>query len=73
MLVSMEKLVAEPEHHSPSPLVWLIGHANEAMAVVEGVEMMALVDTRSKVSTLTEGFCSEFWLSFFFHWGFVAS
>ena len=30
------------------------------MVVVEGVEMMALMDTGSQVSTLTEGFCSEF-------------
>ena len=40
----------------------LLGQANEAMVVVEGVEMMALVDTGSQVSTLTEGFCSGFGL-----------
>ena len=27
--------------------------------VVEGVEMMALVDTGSQISALTEGFCTE--------------
>ena len=59
-LVSMDKLVAEPEYHNPSPLAWLLGHANEATVVVEEVEKMAVVDTRFQVSTLTEGFCSEF-------------
>ena len=32
---------------------------NEAMAVVEGVEMTALVDTGSQISALTERFCTE--------------
>ena len=61
-LVSTDKLVTEPGYHKPSPLVWLIGCANEAKVVLEGVETMALVDTGSKVSTLTEGFCSKFQL-----------
>ena len=36
MLVSVQTLAADPEYHNPSPVVWLIGHAHEAMAVVEG-------------------------------------
>ena len=32
--------------------------------MVEGVEMIALVDTRSQISALTEGFCTEFGLRF---------
>ena len=51
-LVSTDIPVAEPGYHNPSPLVWLLGHANEAMVMVEGVEIMAMVDTRSQVSTL---------------------
>ena len=62
ILVNMDKLVAEPGYHNPSPLVWLIGCASEAMVLEEGLEMTALVDARSQVSTLTEVFCSEFGL-----------
>ena len=32
--IIMSKPMAEPGHHSPSPLVWLICCANEATAVV---------------------------------------
>ena len=52
-------LAAEPGYHSPSPLVQLIACTNEATVVVEGLEMMALVNIGSQVSTLMEGFCSE--------------
>ena len=58
-MVSPNKLVAEPGYHSPDHMVWLLGHANKAMAVVEGVEMMALVETGSKVFTPTERFSTE--------------
>ena len=58
-LVSTDKPVAEPEHHNPSLLVQLLNCAYEATGVVEGVGTMALVDTGSKVSTLTEGSCLE--------------
>ena len=61
-LVSTNKLVAEPGYHNPSPLIQLIGCANEVTVVVEGMEMMTLVDTGSQISALTVGFCSEFWL-----------
>ena len=60
MPVSPGKSNSEPGYHKPSPLVWLIGHSNEAILVVEGMESMALVNTRSQVSTLTERFCLEF-------------
>ena len=63
MLISMNTAVAEPGYHNPSPLVWLTCHANKATVAVEGVEMMALVDTGSQISALTEGFCSGFGLS----------
>ena len=39
MSVSTNKLVAESGYCSLDHLVWLLGHANEAMIVVEGVEM----------------------------------
>ena len=62
MLVSINKLVVEPGYQNPNPLAWLLVNANEAMGVVEGVKMMALVDTGSQFSALTEGFCTEIWL-----------
>ena len=43
--VCTSKLAAESRYHNPAPLIWLLDHANEARVVVEGVEMMALVDT----------------------------
>ena len=58
--VNVNTPVAEPGFHNPSPMVWIIVHTNEAVVVVEGVEMVALVDTRSKISALTEWFCLEF-------------
>ena len=59
MLVSTNKPVAESGYHNPDPMVWLLGHANEAMVVVEVVEVIALVDTRSQISALNEGFCTK--------------
>ena len=51
--VCTNKLVAESRHHNPDLSVWLLSHANEAIVVVEGVEMMALMDTGSQISALT--------------------
>ena len=72
MLIITNKPAAEPGYHNPSPLVWLVGCPNEVTVVVEDVEMMALVDTGSRVSTLMEGFCLEFGLKIFL-WGIVTS
>ena len=60
--VSVNTPALEPGYHNSSPVVWLFGHANEAAVVVEGVEKMALVDTESQISALTEVFCTEFGL-----------
>ena len=54
MLVSTNKLVVESGYHNLDPLVWLLGCANETMVVVEGVEMMVLVDTGSQIFAVTE-------------------
>ena len=59
MLINTSKLAAESGYHNPDPLVWLLGCPNEARVVVQGVEMMVLVDTRSQISALPEGFCTE--------------
>ena len=42
MSVHTNKLVVESGYYNPYPLVWLLGHANEDMVVVEGMETMAL-------------------------------
>ena len=59
MLVNTGKLAAESRYHNPDPLICLLGHANETKVVVEEVEMMALVDTGSQISVLTEGIFTE--------------
>ena len=59
MLVNTSILAAESGNDSPKPLVYLLGCANEARIVVEGMEMTDLVDTGSQTTALTEGFCNE--------------
>ena len=39
--VSTNKLAAEPRYYHPDPLVQLLGHANEAVVVVEGVKAVS--------------------------------
>ena len=56
--VNTNKLAAESGYHNPDALVWLLGHANEVMVVVEGVEMMGLVNNGSQIYGLTEEFCT---------------
>ena len=58
-LVNTNKLAAESGYHSPDPWVQVLGCAIEAEVVVEEVETMALVDTGSQISALTEGFITE--------------
>ena len=62
MLASANTLAAEPRYHNPSPMVQVIGYANEVAVVVKGVEITALVDTGSHISALTKVFCTEFGL-----------
>ena len=57
--VNAHKPVVEPKYHNLDPLAGLLGHANEAAVVVEGLEMMPLVDTGSQISALTERSCTE--------------
>ena len=45
--------------YNTDPLVWLLGHANVAKVVVEGIEMKAMVYTGSQISAPTKGFCTE--------------
>ena len=55
-----DKLAAEPVYPNPDPLMLLFGHSNEDTFVVEEVEITELVDTGSKASAITEGFCTKF-------------
>ena len=63
--VNTSKLAAESGYHNADPSVCLLGCANDTKVVVEGVEMMALVETGSQISALTEGFCTEMQLKIF--------
>ena len=59
MPVITGKLATESRYHSPDPLVHLLGCANGSRVVVEGVEIIVLVDTGSQISALTKGFHTE--------------
>ena len=59
MPVNTGKLVTESKNNGPKPLDHLLGHANETWFEVERVEMTALLDTGSQISTLTEGFSNK--------------
>ena len=44
---------------NPDPVVQLVGHANEALVVVDGWEVSALVDFGAQVSTISALLCEE--------------
>ena len=48
-----------PEYHNPDPLVRLIGEANEAPAIVEGVPITSLVDSGACMSAIVKSFAEE--------------
>ena len=48
-----------PEYHNPDPLVRLIGDANEAPAIVEGVPITSLVDSGACMSAMVKSFAKE--------------
>ena len=48
-----------PEYHNPDPLVRLIGEANEAPAIVEGIPITSLVDSGACMSAMVKSFAKE--------------
>ena len=48
-----------PKYHNPDPLVRLIGEANKAPAVVEGVPITSLVDSGACMSAMVKSFAEE--------------
>ena len=48
-----------PEYHNQDPLVRLIGEANEAQAMVEGVPISSLVDSGACMPTMVKSFAEE--------------
>ena len=48
-----------PEYQNPDPLVRLIGEANEAPAIVEGVSITSLVDSGPCMSAMVKSFAEE--------------
>ena len=48
-----------PEYHNPDPLVRLIGEANEAPAIVEGIPINSLVDSGACMSAMVKMFAEE--------------
>ena len=48
-----------PKYHNPVPLVRLIGEANEAPAIVEGILITSLVDSGACMSAMVKSFAEE--------------
>ena len=48
-----------PKYHNPDPLVRLIGEANEAPAIVEGVPITSLADSGACMSAMVKSFAEE--------------
>ena len=56
---SLREMLKMPEYHNPDPLVRLIGDANEAPAIVEGVPITSLVDSGACMSAMVKSFAKE--------------
>ena len=56
---SLREVLKMPEYHNPDPLVRLIGEANEAPAIVEGVPITSLVDSGACMSVMVKSFTKE--------------
>ena len=56
---SLREMLKMPEYHNPDPLVRLIGEANEAPAIVEGVPITSLVDSGACMSAMVKSFAEE--------------
>ena len=48
-----------PKYHNPDPLVRLIGEANEAPAIVEGIPITSLVDSGACMSAMVKSFAKK--------------
>ena len=48
-----------PKYHNPNPLVRLIGEANEAPAIVEGIPIASLVDSGACMLAMVKSFAEE--------------
>ena len=44
---------------NPDPVARLVGRANEALVVMDGCKVTALVDSGTQVSTISAGLCKE--------------
>ena len=56
---SLREMLKMPEYHNLDPLVRLIGEANEAPAIVEGIPITSLVDSGACMSAMVKSFAKE--------------
>ena len=56
---SLREMLKMPEYHNPDPLVRLIGKANKAPAIVEGIPITSLVDSGACMSAMVKSFAEE--------------
>ena len=54
-----QKEIAPIPFLNPNPVARLVEHANEALVVVDGCEVAALVDSGAQVSTISAQLCEE--------------
>ena len=53
------RVVTSPQYYSQDAAIELIGRVNEAGIFVGDIQITALIDTGSKVSTITQDFCDK--------------
>ena len=56
---SLREMLKMPEYHNPDLLVRLMGEANEAPTIVEGVPITSLVDSGACMSAMVKSFAEE--------------
>ena len=56
---ALREMLKMPKYHNADPLVRLIGEANEAPAIVEGIEITSLVDSGACMSAMVKSFVEE--------------
>ena len=57
--MTREGFVPWLQYHNPDPLVRLIGMPNESLAIMEGVPITSLIDSRANMSAITKSFAEE--------------
>ena len=52
-------------HLNPDPITHLVGQSNEAIIIIDGQKVMALINPGAQVSNVSSGFCE--WMALKVH------